>query len=389
MKIHTPQDEYIDRKNGKFHLELFKKGFEGSPNSQVIAEFINQDVHILQVNKAFTEYYGYSQEEVIGENPRALNSGKMSLDFFVKMWDVILDPKIGFWRGEIINKRKNGKLINVILTINTIFDDKAKPRYFTAYHIDITDRKNAEEKLKESEVRYRIAYERANLYGDLVVHDINNILQVINSSLELSSLYINSPEKLNKINELNELSKKQIARGVKLISNAHKLSKIDDSEINLKKTNINNFLKEAIKYIKQSFQNKHIQVDTELGDVDLYIDANDLLLDVFENLLINSIRHSDNPNVEISVKVSKICENNKKLIKFEFKDNGRGISDERKETIFTRRKDFIKKTNGMGLGLSLVKKIISSYNGEIWMEDRVKGDYTKGSNFVFLIPEAL
>ena len=388
MKIHTPQDELVDRKNGKVHLELFKKGFEGSPNSQVIAEYRNQDVHILQVNKAFTEYYGYSQEEVIGENPRALNSNEMSLDFFIKMWEAILDPKIGFWRGEIINKRKNGNLINVILTINTIFDDKGKPRYFTAYHIDITDRKNAEEKLKESEVRYRIAYERANLYGDLVAHDINNILHVISSSLELSSLYFNSPEKLNRIKELYEISKEQITRGAKLISNVHKLSKIDDSEKNLKKTNINNFLKEAIRYVKQSFPNKHIQIDTELGDIDLYINANDLLLDVFENLLINSIRHNGNPDIEICVKASKISENNKKLIKFEFKDNGIGINDERKETIFTRRKGFDMKAGGMGIGLSLVKKIINSYNGKIWVEDRIKDEFAKGSNFVFLIPEA-
>jgi len=366
MKI--PQDELIDRKNGKVHLELFKKGFEGSPNSQVIAEYRNKDVHILQVNKAFT--------------------GKMSLDFFVGMWGAILDPKIGFWRNEIINKRKNGNLINVILTINTIFDDKGNPRYFTAYHIDITDRKDAEERLKASEVRYRIAYERANLYGDLVAHDINNILQLISSSLELSSLYFSSPEKLNRIKELYEISKEQVTRGSKLISNVHKLSKIDDSEIELKKTNINNFIKEAIKYIKQSFHNKHIQIDTELGEVDLYIKANDLLLDVFENLLINSIRHNSNPNVEICVKVSKIRENNKKLIKFEFKDNGPGISDERKETIFTRRKGFNMKAIGMGLGLSLVKKIINSYNGKIWVEDRIKGEFAKGSNFVFLIPEA-
>jgi PAS domain S-box-containing protein len=387
MKIHIPQDELIDRKNGKVHLELFKKGFEGSPNSQVIAEYRNQDVHILQVNKAFTEYYGYSQEEVIGENPRVLNSGKMSLVFFVKIWEAILDPKIGFWRGEIINKRKNGNLINVILTINTIFDDKGKPRYFTAYHIDITNRKIAEEKLKESEEKYRIAYEKADLYGDLVVHDINNILHVIGSSLELSSLYFNSPEKLNRIKELYDISKEQVTRGAKLISNVHKLSKIDDSEINLKKTNINNILKEAINYIKQSFQNKHIQIDTELGVDDLYIKANDLLLDVFENLLINSLRHNSNINVEICVKTSKISENNKKLIKFEFKDNGPGISDERKEIIFTRRKGFNNKASGMGLGLSLVKKIIDSYNGKIWVEDRITGEFAKGSNFVFLIPE--
>ena len=42
----------------------------------------------------------------------------------------------------------------------------------------------------------------------------------------------------------------------------------------------------------------------------------------------------------------------------------------------------------MGVGLSLVKKIIKKYNGKIWVEDKVKGDYTKGSNFIILIPEA-
>ena len=388
MKISIPQDELIDRKNGKIHLELFKKGFEGSPNSQVIAEYRNQDVHILQVNKAFTEYYGYSQEEAIGKNPRVLNSGKMDLVFFVKMWEVILDPKIGFWRGEIINKRKNGNLINVILTINTIFDDEGKPRYFTAYHIDITDRKNAEEKLKESEEKYREAYERASLYSYLVAHDVNNIFHVIKSAQELSSLYVNSSENLNKVMELHKIINDQITRGVKLVSNVAKLSKIDDSEESLKKININDLLEEAIKYIKRSFQSKNIQIDTDFGEIELYITANDLLLDVFENLLINSIRHNDNSNVEIHIKASRFYKNNENLIKFEFKDNGRGIRDERKSIIFAKGKDIKKKTEGMGLGLSLVKKIIISYNGKIWVEDRFKGDFKKGSNFIFLIPEA-
>jgi signal transduction histidine kinase len=47
------------------------------------------------------------------------------------------------------------------------------------------------------------------------------------------------------------------------------------------------------------------------------------------------------------------------------------------------------KIKGMGFGLSLIKKIIDSYYGEIWVEDRIKGDYTQGSNFVFLISEAI
>ena len=42
----------------------------------------------------------------------------------------------------------------------------------------------------------------------------------------------------------------------------------------------------------------------------------------------------------------------------------------------------------MGLGLSLVRKILESYNGKIWVENRIEGDHTQGSNFKILIPEA-
>jgi len=74
-------------------------------------------------------------------------------------------------------------------------------------------------------------------------------------------------------------------------------------------------------------------------------------------------------------------------LKIEFKDNGIGVTDPAKEIIFKGGYKRDKKFRGMGLGLSLVKKILESYNGEIWVEDRVPGDYTKGSNFVILIPE--
>ena len=65
-----------------------------------------------------------------------------------------------------------------------------------------------------------------------------------------------------------------------------------------------------------------------------------------------------------------------------------GISDEIKELIFHRGYRKEKNIRGMGLGLSLVKKIIDSYDGQIWVEDKVKGDFNKGSNFVLLIPKA-
>ena len=79
--------------------------------------------------------------------------------------------------------------------------------------------------------------------------------------------------------------------------------------------------------------------------------------------------------------------NKKKLIKLEFIDNGIGIFDENKESIFQKGYKRDKKVRGMGIGLSLVKKIIKSYNGKIWVENRIKDDYEQGSNFVILIPE--
>ncbi|KKK40438.1 MAG: Signal transduction histidine kinase, partial [Candidatus Lokiarchaeum sp. GC14_75] len=73
-------------------------------------------------------------------------------------------------------------------------------------------------------------------------------------------------------------------------------------------------------------------------------------------------------------------------IKIEFKDNGIGISDKRKGWIFKPDSMESKKGKGMGFGLSLVKKILEFYNGKIWVEDRIKGDNSQGSNFVLIIP---
>jgi len=74
------------------------------------------------------------------------------------------------------------------------------------------------------------------------------------------------------------------------------------------------------------------------------------------------------------------------FVRIEFIDNGIGIPDVRKNTIFNRRVGYNSNLKGMGIGLSLVKKIVQLFNGEIIVEDRIKGDYTKGSNFILKFP---
>lgn len=246
----------------------------------------------------------------------------------------------------------------------------------------------SEKLLKESEEKYRKAYNQANLYRDIFAHDINNMLQNIQSSAELSFLYLNNPEKLHTLKELYEIITEQIERGKKLIDNARKITKIDESEVNLEKIEIFQLLEKATAYLKNSFQARDIDICVNSSEKKLYVIANNFLLDVFENILINAVRHNNKSKINIEVDISKYYSKNIDYIKLEFKDNAIGISDYRKKSIFEKGKHKNLKSKGMGLGLSLVKKITESYNGGIWVEDRVRGDYKHGSNFVILLQEA-
>lgn len=248
-------------------------------------------------------------------------------------------------------------------------------------------RKRTEKKLV-SHGQYRKAYFQANLYRDIFAHDINNILQNIQSSAELSSLYLHNPEKLHTLKELYEIIIEQVQRGTKLISNVRKINEIDESEVEIEKIEAIRILNKAIEFLKSSFQARKIQMQINTKLKKIYVWANNFLLDVFENLLINSVRHNSKPEIEITIDISKEESKGESYCKMEFKDNGIGISDYRKKIIFEKGTRKSQKSKGMGLGLSLVKKIISSYHGKIWVEDKIKGDYKQGSNFIILLQKA-
>ena len=103
---------------------------------------------------------------------------------------------------------------------------------------------------------------------------------------------------------------------------------------------------------------------------------------------MNSVKYNTNSSVLVNIKISKETLDEKKYVKLQFLDNGIGIPDSRKETIFDRSYNKDRTLKGMGIGLSLVRSIIYSYNGHITIEDKEQGDYSKGTNFVIYIPEA-
>jgi diguanylate cyclase (GGDEF)-like protein/PAS domain S-box-containing protein len=101
---------------------------------------------ILRVNKAFTEITGYTPEEVIGKNPRILQSSRQDDDFYAAMWQRINQQ--GAWEGEVWNRRKNGEIYPEYLTVNAVKDQTGQVTHYVGTLTDITLRKTAAEEIE-------------------------------------------------------------------------------------------------------------------------------------------------------------------------------------------------------------------------------------------------
>lgn len=101
---------------------------------------------IMRVNQAFQDITGYSAEEVIGKNPRILQSGRHDPAFYQAMWDVL--HHTGKWSGEIWDKRKNGEIYPKSITITAVYDDRQQVSNYVAVFTDISLRKRSEDEIR-------------------------------------------------------------------------------------------------------------------------------------------------------------------------------------------------------------------------------------------------
>ncbi len=370
--------------------ELFHPVIHGIMQGSPIPQFVIDKGHkVIYWNKALEKYSGIRANDIVGTDQhwRAFYKKKRPC-----MADLLVDDRVEDIPEWYDGKYSRSALLEGAYSAMDFFPElgeNGKWLYFTAAAIksngeiiaavetleDITERKRAEEQLQE-------AKRQAEMYVELMGHDINNMNQVGIGSLEL---VLGEPG-------LSEAAKRSIEKALgalndssKLINNVEKLKRISTGEVKAWKIDLGKILADVrARYLEAPGRAVTINYVPVSG---CFVTANELLTDVFSNIVENAIKHSRGP-VTIDIGLVNIARNGKYYCMVTIDDNGPGIPDELKGRLFTRFQRGVTRVGGKGLGLYLVKSLVESYGGMVWAEDRVPGEPGKGSRFVVLLPPA-
>lgn len=166
-------------------LRKLSSAVEQSPVSIVITDVAG---NIEYVNPKFTSRTGYTFDEAAGQNPRILKSGSRSAEEYRALWDTIASGRE--WRGEFLNKAKDGGLFWEHAVISPIRDPQGRITHYVAVKEDITERKQLEAQLLQA-----MKLESVGRLAGGVAHDFNNMLQAIlgHAQIALATLSVDHP----------------------------------------------------------------------------------------------------------------------------------------------------------------------------------------------------
>lgn len=348
-----------------------------SPVSVIITD---KNGNIEFVNPKFSEVTGYTYEEIIGENPRILKSGKQTDELFRDLWQTISSGKE--WRGELQNKKKNGDFYWEDISISPILNEYGKIVNYVAVKEDITDRKNLITDLIAAKERAEESDRLKTAFLQNISHEIRTPMNGILGFIELLQEPDVSGDEQKEYIKIIEKSGNRMLSTINDIINVSKIEagivSLQLSEFDIRKTvtDIVNFFRPEVekKGIKLVTDIPHFEVNTILeSDVDK-------VYAIYSNLVKNSIKYSIEGTIAVGFTIRD------KVVECFVKDTGIGIPFDRQKNVFERfiQADVNSKrsTEGAGLGLSIVKGYVKLLGGIIYL----KSEPGVGSKFTFELP---
>lgn len=359
------------------NLRKFMLGIENSSDAIFITN-INGTIDF--VNPAFEKIYGFSRPEALGKTPRILKSGLISPEAYKHFWDTLLEGKPV--KGELKNKTKDGRIIDIEASNNPIIDEKGNIVGFLSINRDITERKLAVTELILAKEKAEESDRLKTAFLNNISHEIRTPLNAITGFSALLTLPDNTLESQTTYIE-------SILKGsdtlLSIICDIIDISSIEAKATNIQisKINLNSRIDKLFKQFLPEASEKGITLSykTALSSEKAEIMTDRAkLVRVLSNLISNAIKFTLKGQVIFGY------EPRDSFIEFFVSDTGIGIPLEFHSKIFENfyqvDKSLDRQFEGTGLGLPICKAFVEQLGGKIWLQS----EPGSGSTFYFTLP---
>ncbi len=370
--------DITDQKKAEMELQKLSLAVEQSPASVVITDPLGI---VEYVNPKFSELTGYSAKEVVGKNPRILNSGKLPRGHFKNLWDTILAGNE--WHGEFHNKKKNGELFWEHARISPIRNKEGELTNFVAVKEDITERKRMREELMQAK---RSADEANRAKGDFLANMSHEIRTPMNAVIGMSHLALKTDLTAKQRDYLKKIQSSANSL-LGIINDILDFSKIEAGKMDMESVDFNlddvlDNLANLITVKAQEKENLEVLFATAI-DVPRFLKGDSLRLgQVLINLANNAVKFTETGEIVVSTELVK-KDQDQVTLKFSVTDTGIGLTKEQMGRLFQSFSQAdtstTRKYGGTGLGLTISKRLVEMMGGEI----RVASKPGRGTTFSF------
>jgi PAS domain S-box-containing protein len=343
---------------------------------------------ITYVNDKFCAISKYTRAELLGQDHRIINSGFHDQEFIRGIWTTIGRGKV--WHGEIQNRAKDGSVYWVDTTIVPFLNDQGKPRQYVAIRADITERKRAEEAVRQlnAELEQRVSERTVQLetanreleaFSYSVSHDLRAPLRAVDGFSQAV------------IEDYSAILPAEGQRYLRTIrAGAQRMgSLVDDlltfsrlSRQPLTKSNVAMSSLVAVALDELETQKQGRTVDVRLGELPVCLGDAALLKQVWLNLISNAFKYTRKQERA----VIEIGSNGRHPTIYQVCDNGTGFDMQYAPKLFGvfQRLHRMEDYEGTGVGLAMVQRIVQRHGGRVWAEAEVD----RGARFYFTVEGA-
>ena len=351
------------------------------PDAMVV---IDEDGAIRQFSAAAEALWGYSSDEVIGRDYRFLSPKDQFAQNTAKLAEYVENER-GITSETIpaVGEAKDGRRFPLELRVGLARVDGKL--LLTMFARDITERLAGEERL--SELSSELAHvSRLSAMSELaadLAHELNQPLSATANFLAAAQMLIERGEDVERVGELLGMANDQTLRAGEIIRRLRAF--MARGEVEIRPESVEQTVRDAVELVLVGTGQFHIRVDYDFDPEAQWMLADRVQVQqVLVNLLRNSVdalRNAKSASRLITLRSRKVIGN---MVEIEIADTGPGMPDSVLEQLFSRFTTTKSERGGMGIGLSISKRIIEAHGGELKAENRAEG----GASFRFTVPAA-